>query len=93
MPPFNPLPPCPLPITWDTESRIAELQSLIDDPATVEEQKTKLRAVIELYHRHELLGPYRLIQGGRVVKVGDVEFRRYVQQVSTWTTNVNHLFN
>ncbi|KAI1932526.1 hypothetical protein LOZ04_006529, partial [Ophidiomyces ophidiicola] len=74
--PFNPLPACPIPIQWDVNSRIQELQAMIEDSTTIEEQKVNLYAAIDLYNKHVLPGPYRFIQGGKVVKLQDVDFHR-----------------
>ncbi|KAI2044257.1 hypothetical protein LOY86_003874 [Ophidiomyces ophidiicola] len=89
--PFNPLPACPIPIQWDVNSRIQELQAMIEDSTTIEEQKVNLYAAIDLYNKHVLPGPYRFIQGGKVVKLQDVDFHRawwsegYGQQLSSQT--------
>ncbi|KMO99878.1 hypothetical protein CIRG_00021 [Coccidioides immitis RMSCC 2394] len=66
MPRFNPLPACPIPIQFDVDSRIKELQTMIDGPTTSEEQKTNLRAAIDLYNKRVLPGPWRLIQDGQL---------------------------
>ncbi|EEP76134.1 predicted protein [Uncinocarpus reesii 1704] len=71
---FNPLPACPIPIQFDVDSQIKELQAMIDSPTTSEEQKTNLRAAIDLYNKHVLPGPWRLIQDGQVVSLQDVDF-------------------
>ncbi|KMU88283.1 hypothetical protein CIHG_06080 [Coccidioides immitis H538.4] len=76
MPRFNPLPACPIPIQFDVDSRIKELQTMIDGPTTSEEQKTNLLAAIDLYNKRVLPGPWRLIQDGQVVTLQDVDFQR-----------------
>ncbi|EFR03580.1 hypothetical protein MGYG_06578 [Nannizzia gypsea CBS 118893] len=78
MPPssFNPLPTCPIPIQWDVPGRIAELQAMIDDPATSEPQKINLQAAIDLYHRKELPGPVVIIQDGKVISLKDFNINR-----------------
>ncbi|KAM5441464.1 hypothetical protein MferCBS31731_003535 [Microsporum ferrugineum] len=86
---FNPLPLCPNPIQWDVPGRIAELQAMIDDPATSEPQKINLQAAIDLYHRKELPGPIIVIQDGKVVPLAKLDIRRpwwgegYGQQLSS----------
>ncbi|KAG5293156.1 hypothetical protein I7I50_03464 [Histoplasma capsulatum G186AR] len=89
--PFNPLPVCPIPIQWDVPERIAELQAIIDDPATSEAQKTNLQAVIKLYHDKVFPGPLKWIQDGKVVLLKDINFDRpywsegFAQQLSAQT--------
>ncbi|WEW60270.1 hypothetical protein PRK78_005755 [Emydomyces testavorans] len=73
---FNPLPACPIPIQWDVAGRIKELQAIIDDPTTSEDQKTNLRAAIDLYDNGELPGSCRMIQDGKVVELKYVDFTR-----------------
>ncbi|KAK2746182.1 hypothetical protein FQN57_003304 [Myotisia sp. PD_48] len=79
----------PNPIQWDVPGRIAELQTMIDDPATSEPQKKNLQTAINLYHEKELSGSFRWIQDGKVVPHNNIAFRRsywvegYAQQLST----------
>ncbi|OJD27198.1 hypothetical protein ACJ73_01403 [Blastomyces percursus] len=86
---FNPLPACPNPIQWDVTGRIAELQTLIDDPATSEPQKKNLQTAINLYHENVLPGRFKWIQDGKVVPHKAIDFRRpywvegYGQQLSS----------
>ncbi|EER36860.1 conserved hypothetical protein [Histoplasma capsulatum H143] len=61
---------------WDVPGRIAELQAIIDDPATSEAQKTNLQTVIKLYHDKVFPGPLKWIQDGKVVLLKDINFDR-----------------
>ncbi|WEW56265.1 hypothetical protein PRK78_001707 [Emydomyces testavorans] len=87
--PFNPLPTIPNPIQWDVPGRIAELQAMINNPATDEQQKLNLQAAINLYQTKELPGEFRFIQDGKVVCHKDIDFLRpywvegYAQQLSS----------
>ncbi|OJD27481.1 hypothetical protein ACJ73_01120 [Blastomyces percursus] len=87
--PFNPLPTFPNPVQWDVPGRIAELQAMINDPATDEPQKLNLQTAINLYHTGELPGRFKWIQDGKVVRHKDIDFRRpywvegYGQQLSS----------
>ncbi|EER36800.1 conserved hypothetical protein [Histoplasma capsulatum H143] len=89
--PINPLPVCPVPIQWDVPARIAELQAIIDDPATSEAQKINLQAVIKLYHDKVFPGPMKWIQDGKVVLLKDINFHQpywsegFAQQLSAQT--------
>lgn len=49
---------------------------MIDNPTTSEEQKTNLRAAINLYNKGILPGPWRTIQDGKVVELRVVDFNR-----------------
>ncbi|PGH26634.1 hypothetical protein AJ80_01763 [Polytolypa hystricis UAMH7299] len=71
--PFYPLPLCPIPIPWDVDGRIKELQAMIDDPTISEEQKTNLHTAMDLYSKIVLLGPWRIIQDGKIVDLQDVD--------------------
>ncbi|KAM5475252.1 hypothetical protein MauCBS54593_001728 [Microsporum audouinii] len=55
---------------------LAELQAMIDDPATSEAQKINFQTAIKLYHEHELPGRFKWIQDGKVVRHKDIDFRR-----------------
>ncbi|EAS36642.2 uncharacterized protein CIMG_01996 [Coccidioides immitis RS] len=87
--PFKPLPTFPNPIQWDVPGRIAELQAMINNPATDEPQKLNLQTAINLYHTKELPGRFKWIQDGKVVRHKDIDFQRpfwvegYGQQLSS----------
>ncbi|KAF3898664.1 hypothetical protein GTR04_0045 [Trichophyton interdigitale] len=72
-PTFNPLPACPNPIKWDVEGRIAELQAMIDSPATKEGQKINLQVAINMYHEKKLPAPALYIQKGKVISLQDLD--------------------
>ncbi|KAM5469069.1 hypothetical protein MferCBS49748_003280, partial [Microsporum ferrugineum] len=73
-PPFNPLPACPNPIKWDVQGRIAELEAMINNPATKEGQKINLQAAINMYHEKKLPAPALFIQKGKVVFPEEIDF-------------------
>lgn len=73
---FNPLPACPNPIQWDVPGRIAELQTMIDSPATNESQKKNLQTAIDLYHEKKLPGRFKWIQNGKVVPHKNIDFKQ-----------------
>ncbi|KMP02010.1 hypothetical protein CIRG_02149 [Coccidioides immitis RMSCC 2394] len=79
----------PNPIQWDVPGRIAELQAMINNPATDEPQKLNLQTAINLYHTKELPGRFKWIQDGKVVRHKDIDFQRpfwvegYGQQLSS----------
>lgn len=50
------LPACPIPLQIDVEARVRELQEMIDNPDTKEDQKQNLRMAIELYHTGKMAG-------------------------------------
>ncbi|KAK2855698.1 hypothetical protein FQN49_004933 [Arthroderma sp. PD_2] len=72
-PTFNPLPACPNPIKWDVEGRIAELQAMIDSPATKEGQKINLQAAINMYHEKKLPAPPPQIKKGKVISLQELD--------------------
>lgn len=53
MAPFNPSPLCPIPFQFDVEGKIKELETMLQDPDTKEDQKPNLQLAIDLY-RNEL---------------------------------------
>lgn len=74
--PFQSTACMPIPIQWDVPGRIAELQTMINDPATNESQKINLQIAINLYHAKELPGRFKWIHDGKVVRHKDIDFRR-----------------
>ncbi|KGY15550.1 hypothetical protein PABG_11543 [Paracoccidioides brasiliensis Pb03] len=87
--PFNPLPTFPIPLQWDVDGRISELQAMINDPATREPQKINLQTAINLYREKKLPGRFKWIQDGKVVSHKAIDFQRpywvegYGQQLSS----------